>query len=355
MPEQFATPRILDLSHPADRKILLQSAIDSSITLSLLDRFLDDYLSFFPESHWRKVYSGPSISVPLGNDKSLGFDLVSLLEITEILLKLKEHRGFEKLLTGFRSPGDVRGTLFEVRAAHWCSERAVSLSLESSPTIHVKDGIKHPDFLWHTTLGNLYCECKNGATFETNFAKRFQYLNELVRTNYKKYDIWHPMYRFDIRMASSTKNGIENRIRNCLTKAEVAIRIARREDPPSKEKEVIRTAQTQVTTEPTQIAGDEAYKNWQYSLTMSLQKERQRVTAKLLKDARTQLPLSGSSCVFIELGGGEAAKQGLETRLVKLVYSNTPWVSIWVGGDFYAAVWRQNQESDYRLTEEKRM
>ena len=105
-----------------------------------------------------------------------------------------------------------------------------------------------------------------------------------------------------------------------------------------------------VGTDPTLIVGAEAYKNWQFTVTMSIRKERQRLAVKLLKEARTQLPLLPFlSCVFIELGGGEAAKQDLETRLLNPAYLNTPWVSVWVGGQVYAAMWRNDQPLDARL------
>ena len=363
MSEQFSIPRILDVSDSGDRELLRQSAIVAPVTLSLIDRFIEDYLALFPEPHWRKIYSGPFIAIPLAGI----FELTKLLEITEMLLNLKNYPGFQKLLAGFRDPRKVKATLFEVQAAKWCSERAVSLSLEFSPGIFVKDRLKYPDFLWRTKLGNLYCECKSGSEVETKFGKRFQRLDEVVRANYNKRGPWDTQYRIDIRMASTTKNGIEKRIENVLNQAsaaltakepigtilqngDVAVRLSHREDLLHDENDILRSGQILVTTEPTQLVGVGAHKNWQYSLTMALQKERQRLTAKLLKDARTQLPTSGSSCVFIELGGGEAARQDLQTRLADPAYSNSPWVSIWVGGKFYAAVWRKGQQLDDCLT-----
>lgn len=336
-------------------------------TLSLIERFLDDYLVFFSEPHWRKIYSGPSIAIPIAGNQSQGFTLTRLLEITETLLKLRNYPGFQKLLAGFRDPRKVKATFFEVQAAGWCSERALSLSLEFSPGILVKGTVKHPDFLWRTKLGNLYCECKSGSEVETKFFKRFQKLNDVVKENYDESGPWDPRYRIDIRLATSTKNGIEKRLENALNQAssalsaeepvgaiiqdgDVAVRLSRREDILPGENEIIRSGQVQVATEPTQLVGVGAHKNWQYSLTMSLKNERQRLTAKLLKDARTQLPASGSSCVFIELGGGEAARQDLQMRLTDPAYSNTPWVSIWLDGGFYAAVWREGQQLDESLT-----
>ncbi len=131
---------------------------------------------------------------------------------------------------------------------------------------------------------------------------------------------------------------------------DIEVHVSHREDVLPDESDTIRSGQVLVTTKATQLVEVGDHKNWQYSLTMSLQKERQRLTANLLEESRTQFPASGSSCVFIELGGGEAARQDLQIRLTDSAYSNTPWVSIWVGGEIYAAIWRKGQQLDDSLT-----
>ncbi|MGH9877185.1 MAG: hypothetical protein ACRD5H_06065, partial [Nitrososphaerales archaeon] len=307
------------------------------------------------------------ISVPVRTNKNHGLDLTTMLRITESLLKLKKYAGFEKLVNGFRNPGNLLGTLFEVQAAHWCSERQVTLSMEFSPSVRMRNGYKHPDFLWKTSLGDLFCECKSGAEFEGKFAKRFQFLYDLVEEKYRKHGLAHPKYRVDLRLDSSTKNGIEKRIETVLNEisgelrseeirrrviqdGEVTAVLSLRDEPVSEEKDMLRGRTVTVRTEPTLIVGAEAYKNSQFTVTMSIRKERQKLTAKLLKEARTQLPLLPFlSCVFIELGGGEAATQDLKTRLANPTYSNTPWVSVWIGGQLYTAVWRNDQPLDAGL------
>src|SRR5271157_1597276 len=158
--DKLEISRNLSMVIPADRAVLVEAAAGIPELARLVEEHLDDYLRLFPEDHWREVHSGGLIAIQSSKWLTTASNIQRMLETTEKLKHLEAFPGFSTLLSGFRDAAKVDATLFEVSAATWCATRTASLGLEFSPEITVKDRQKHPDFLWHTVYGDLYCECK---------------------------------------------------------------------------------------------------------------------------------------------------------------------------------------------------
>jgi len=363
--------KILDLNLQSDRRLLFDAAHGAPSVLSLLNRCLEDYLGYFNEPHWRMVYPGGLagiVNIVVAKDRSQGHELLNLLTATEALLKLKKYRGFVRLIRGLRDPASVAATLFEIAAANWCNDRSVTLSLEFSPDVQVKDHIKRPDFSWTTTVGHLYCECKSAHEFENSFMKRFQELSKVINAAYNMYEPWDSSLRLDVRLDGSAKNGVERRLRNVISQVaagrasnlanttvyrdqEVTAMLCKRDHLIPQESDSIMTRSVKVGPTPTELRGPDAHKNTHLSFTISIARERQRAAARLLKEARTQMPKDMTGAIFIDVGGINAVQKDFETRICHPAYNNTPWVSLWVGCEIATIVFRNGQPFDGRISE----
>jgi hypothetical protein len=359
MSDSFQVPQALDLSRGEDVERLRQAAEGSSAFASLVKAELTDFLELFPEQHWRTIRGG--MLVVRAGKSSTVFSLENMLHITRSLKKMKKYKGFEKLVEGFRNPTQVSATWFEVKVAEWCAGRAVSISLEFSPEVLVKNRTKNPEFLWETSLGRLYVECKRAAVFENSFIKRFQRLHDVLSEEYSRLQPWEPALRLDLSIEGVALNGIESRLRQVIQTAALASRareprshfqigevladLRPRQEPPPLALGSVRSGQLLVGTEPTKVEVE----NSLFTFSMSLSAYRDRAVAKLLREARTQLPAGASSAAFIELGGAnESQTKKVQSLLGQSTYANTPWVSIW-SSELQSAVWRDDQPFDHRL------
>jgi len=362
MIENLHIDHVLDLSTPEDRQRLCEVAKDHPELLSLIEEYLDEYLRFFSEPDWRKIYSGGMLPVQASKKHLVGFDLMQVLKLTRALRKLTGYSGFDTLMAGFRNPAQIESTYFEAVVAGWCAGRAVSLSMDFSPEVVVKGKSKYPEFLWHTELGSVYCECKKGNFLESRFHRNLAKLQLYLREIYEQYRPWDTSLRLDVRFERGTTNKIYSRFKSVVAQASAALKagtyknqifrkddvsaaLRRRDEPIPQESEIIHASMAEVGP-VAQSLPEATY----LSLTMSLAKYRQETVARLLQDARTQLPTGSVSLVFIELGGASAAaQQKLQTRLGGPAYKNTPWVSIWGQGEIAFAVWRNEQPFDDKL------
>jgi len=153
----------------------------------MIDEHLDRYREWFPEAHWKTVYSGGMIGIPVSERHGNSYDLAQMLNITAALESLTNYPGFQELLTGFRNPTQIAGTMFEVSVAGWCQGRAVTRGLELVPHVMVRNHSKRPDILWDTTLGRLYCECKSSHFFQQAVAKRAERFRDVADLEYKRH------------------------------------------------------------------------------------------------------------------------------------------------------------------------
>jgi hypothetical protein len=355
-------PRKLDLSKAEDSELLRQAAAGVPALADLVKEELPDFLRLFPEQHWRAIFPGGMLTVRTKGRSSVGLSIVEMLRTTRALKKMAGYKGFEKLIAGFRNPTQVLATAFEVAVAQWCTERAVHICLEFSPEVSVKGRIKRPEFLWKTTLGNLYVECKRGEIFDNDFQTRLRRLSEICGDEYKRHEPWDAALRLDVVIEGVARNNVERRLRQVVERAASALHAGRsevrfedgeieavlraRQEPPRDLPGGARLGCVLVGTEPTRI--DAA--NSLYTLTMSLRAYRVRAAGRLLREARSQLPRHQPSAVFIESGDAEACRTKIVSLLGQPEYANTPWVAVWGSGQLFS-VWHQNQPFDHRLTE----
>ena len=364
MIENLQISRVLDLSLAADQQELCEAAKNHPELLSLIEEYLDEYLGLFTESEWHEIYSGGFLSIRVNPKHSTSFDLLQVLRLTKTLKKLRAYKGYDNLLLGFRNPTQIQSTYFEAVVAGWCVDRKVSLSIEFSPKVTLNKGYKYPEFLWHTELGDLFCECKRGNLNESKFHQRVRRLQSYLSEVYERYKPWDVSLRLDVRCESGTTNKIQERFKSVVAKASLALKedtyqgrtftegnvsaiLRRRDEPYPQERETIVTSMGEAGA----IAKNLVEITY-LTMTMSLAKYRQDAVAHLLRDARTQLPPDSKSAVFIDLGGA-AAQQRLLTLLGQPNYENTPWVSIWSHGEFVSAIWRNNQPFDNSLLLER--
>lgn len=365
MIEGFQIDRVLNLSLLKDQQRLREAVKDHFELSSLVDEYLDEYVQLFPEPSWQKIYSGGLLAVQVKSKQSIGFDLIQVLKLTKTPVQLRAHKGYERLVAGFKNASQISSTYFEAVVAGWCANRAVSKSIEFSPEVVVKGKYKHPEFLWSTELGNIYCECKRGDFLESKFHRMIGRLQFALGEIYDEFKPWDPLLRLDVRFESGTTNKIGARFKNVVRQASAALRtgtyigqvfmdddvsaILRRRDeglPP--ESESLRAGLAEVGQISKRL--DEAT---YLSLTMSLMKYRQAAAARLLHDARTPLPPDSVGAVCIELGGVGAAQQKLMSLIGQPSYKNTPWVSLWVNNEFGCALWRNDQPFDDGVLLEK--
>jgi hypothetical protein len=361
MIEGLQINRVLDLSLPSDQQELREAARNHPELLYLIEEYLAEYLSLFTEPDWHKIYSGGLLAVRVNPKHSTGINFLQGLRLTKTLKKLSVYKGYSNLLAGFRNPTQIESTYFESTVACWCVERKTSLSIEFSPKVTVKGGYKYPEFLWHTELGDLFCECKRGNFLEGKLHQRISRLQSYLNEVYERYKPWDSSLRLDVRCESGTTNKIQSRFKSVVAQASAALKggtyqgkiftegnvsavLQRRDEPFPQEREAMIVSMGEVGPVAKNLV-EITY----LTLTMSLAKYRQDAVARLLRDARTQLPPDATSAVFIELGGAGAAQQRLLSLLGEPNYENTPWVSIWSQGELAAAVWRNNQPFDDRI------
>lgn len=355
-------PRELDLSLAADQKILREVSEHNAQLSSLIDNYLNQYLELFPEPHWRKLSWGASLLVPTGTRRTHHMELERLLRVTESLARLRNFPGFSKLVRSLWNPPQIAATFFEVDVAAWCANRAVTKSVEFSPEVRVRGGSKYPDFLWHTEIGSLYCECKRGTEFENAFVNRLNRLHKVLEIAYREYEPWDRSFRLDLSITSSAKRGVEGRIKSVVAQVSAAFRqnnspdavfqegevtgvLRRIQDHPLLDELPVDTLSTGSVTVGSQPVG---INDSHLRISISVAKHRANAAANLLREARRQLPAGSASAVFIQIGSGAFARDKIKELLVNPVYSNTPWVGIW-SEPRLEAVWRNGQPFDNRL------
>jgi hypothetical protein len=109
--------------------------------------------------------------------------------------------------------------------------------------------------------------------------------------------------------------------------------------------------QVQVSNTPVQIND---FHNAHLMVTKSTGFARARALRDFVKEAKKQLPDDGPGGIFIELPSGiDMASEKLQEMLSQPAHQVVAWASIWSGGIPARAVWREGQEFDARLIEQR--
>jgi hypothetical protein len=354
----------VNLSSLEAREQLIRDSEGNEPIYSLVKRYINDYIRLFPTQDFLTVYSGGLIGIQGKNNQQFGANLKSMLEITGKLVRLEEFPGFDSLLEGFRNPTQFSSTIFETNIASWCASRKICQSIEFSPAIAVADKVKHPEFLWRTTLGNIYCECKQENSLNNSVKRRIQKLFNDIGVLYEKNSPWNEDYRLDIIIEHPARDGtsqilgrliqrtalLQQTGKACETIVEgvVTIKIVKKGEPTPDVRGCIQIHRQIIgSAKAEQIIGSNAL----YTLTMSVMKHRLKQFTDLIRDARTQMPKDGQGAIFIDIGGSKLFEEKLHQLLSNPEYANTPWISTWEGDQIKIAVYRRGQPLDHRLLE----
>jgi hypothetical protein len=355
--DEISIPRTLDLRRRSDRSLLRAYAARRPAVQTLIDRYLGAYMTYFPEPRWQIVRAMGTIVVEPRPNVQHAMDLAQLLRLTRMLKRLETQEGFGALLNGFRNPSQIESAWFEVEIAHWCLGRTVTKALVLSPPVEVRGRQKRPEFLWQTSLGDLYCECKRADLIESAAHGRLARLSDGLRVALDDHGPWPEGRRVDVWLAGSGLNGVASRIHAAVGSlaqigdrssrvvefGEVRAQLSVRGAPYPWEGEVL--TEGLLTTG---MADEINQKDCDAVFSMPAQGYRTRAAKHLIDLARKQLPDGGSGAVFVRLGGIAAALSRVQSWLTQPEYARTPWIGL-NSGALLEAAWREGQPFDRRL------
>jgi hypothetical protein len=235
---------------------------------------------------------------------------MDLLELIGDLDSMAGCDGFKELIAGFRNAPQFRSTIYEARMAKWCLSRVVTQSLRFGPVVPTNRGPKKPDFLWETSLGSPYVECKQASAYENSVQKRLNRLFAAATAEYAKYPLDDATLRLDLSVGSRIANGVEGRVRAAVGKLCLAgvsgqvvevgeisgvinSRLVRFPPDP----ETVRKYEITVGTVPTKLDAENAH----ITMALGMGRFREQLVARLVRQARQQLPDDGIGVVFIDL------------------------------------------------------
>jgi hypothetical protein len=295
------------------------------------------------------------LSIRTTEKLQLGYHIKDVLEFTAAMKRLQHFDGFENLRAGLANPTQIASTIFEIRVADWCLGRCISIGLAFGPEVIVKGRVKRPEFFWQTKLGNCFCECKKANFLQSAFNSRLSRMTQLLDRSYQRYDDWDPTLRLDVTFGKGSSNRVSREFDWVVDRAHAALRdpdplaaltaaahvtarLRQRTQPPPEAPDTMRQYLGKVGTVATEIR-TAAY----VSLTMETAGYRAQTAARLVRDARTQLPDDSTGLIFIEGVGHVAAMDKLRSLLTAPTYQSTPWVSVWSHDECLGAVWRDHQ------------
>lgn len=355
----------MNLSNPEDRRHLIELMRDNPPIHALLVDHLDDYVRLFKRTDFHLLYQGGMLSIAGPNRTKFGFRFESLLEITGTLARLERFPGFHSLIEGLFNPTQIHATLFEVQVAAWCATRKVCQSIEFSPEVQIGESVKRPEFLWLTTLGSIYCECKQENSVDNKATKRAQKLFEVLGKAYKANAHWDETSRLDVLVCHPALDGVDQGIERLVREAAarqqagvwegdivdgvVTLKMTTRADPLPDVVGCVQIHHRVLKGAPEPARSTNA----SYTLTMSVMGHRLRRLVDLVKDARTQLPRDKPAAIFIDIGASQVYVDKVNELIVQPAYANIAWISLWERGRPMKAVIRGGQPLDARLAEER--
>jgi len=359
-------PRILELKRSEDQTALLAAAEHRPELRALVETTLDDYLRWFTAPEWQRIYSGGLVSSPstTGGVGRSGFGIQRLLETTARLQELRRYDGFDRLLSGLRNPTQISATMFEIAAAAWCAQRETHQGLVFSPAISKASGVKRPDFLWETSLGDLTCECKEAGQWEQQESRTIGHLREIAVAALTEAGGLPDDLRLDITVDGPLSAAYERQLSTLVCEAVASSGggssartldrpfagiVVSRETDPERLPDSILAGQMTVGTKPTQLTPQNGF----LTVSRSLAATRARRVRDLVKQAKTQLPDAAPSGIFIQIGGAGSAAAQLEQMIGHPAHQTIVWAATWTGLVPQHAIWREGQPFDKRLLNEQ--
>jgi hypothetical protein len=354
----------MDLSSSHEREVLRKHIQENFPEDAHLIAHLEDYVRLFRWQDFHTVYQGGLISIKAPNNVQIGVELRNMLMLTSVVVKLEKFKGFHGLMDGFRNPTQFGATAFEVHAAAWCSTRKACRSIEFGPEVEVAGNVKHPDFLWKTMLGDLYCECKQENSADNKATKRILKLSNIVNRLYEQNGPWDTTTRVDVIVQHPAYDGTDQILERVISRA---AQCHRSQTGDAEFVEGVVTVKLSKTTDALpDVAGCIQFHhrqlqphcpepalstNARFTVTMSVMAHRLKQLVELVKDARSQLPRDRHGAIFIDIGGSKIFEEKLHNMIAQPAYVNTPWISLWERGQPLKAVIRGGQPFDHRLAE----
>lgn len=359
--------RKLNLDLEEDRQELIVACAPLAELRRLVEEHLGNYLKWFKAPEWRVVYSGGMMAgpEPAGQHSRMGSSLGRLLQLTSKLEVLQEFAGFERLISGLDNPSQVSATMFEIEVAAWCASRRCHVDLTFSPSVTKFSGIKYPDFLWRTALGDLYCECKQLNMWQRAETRRASTLMSLVAGAMGDPELWPRDVRMEVLIGGRFRGDSQERLkaivgqqandaRRGILPAQFegdtfTVTIRDRSEDPLQIPDSVTVYQVQVGPVPVRL---NHFQGAHLIVTKSIGLARARALRDFLKEAKRQLPDNGPGGIFVEMPDGiDIATQKLQEMLAQDAHRAVAWASIWNAGGPLRAVWRSGQPFDARLTD----
>lgn len=305
-----------------------------------LDDHLDLYMQIFPERHWRTIYDGLMIVIDIGNKQLIGYEFPYLLDIARKYKFLEKFDVDKNLIQGLRNPPQISSTLFEIETAAFCATRTISQFIEFSPEVTRNGKIKRPDFLWKTSLGDIYCECKQAGIFENNFKSRMGTINAYLESRLKNFEIPKEL-RLDFEVERTGR--AENSINHILNELKIPVEGQQSQHNyvklhvRSRSQDLEPTAASVKTSNITTSAGMNKASEQSAPSTLTVHSTRfwNTVCSKLISDARTQVPLDRPSAIFLGLSTekvGKAVFPKVTELILQPSFGNTPCIVICAQG-----------------------
>jgi hypothetical protein len=357
--------RRLDLTVALDRQEFMAATAMVPGLCSLAEETLDDYLRWFPPG-WNVVHSAGFVGGSSQSREHSGLltQIDRMLIGTAKMRRLQGFPGFGQMVSNLQNSTQVAASLFEIHCAAWCLGRIEHRGLVFEPAVVKRSGVKYPDFLWKTGLGDLYCECKTARVWERRESRRVRTLCE-VATEALGDEPWPDDLRLDIDLSGNLGSNPGSRLGAIVAKLAwevragqsprpirdgamtVTIRDRSLESPSSAGS--IQVTSFRVGPQPTRV--DIA--NAQVSITRSLAAARTRIVRELVKKAKRQLPEEGPGGVFIETGSPSVADvdKQLKEMLAHPSHRAIVWAAICADGEPRLVAWQEHQPFDNRLLE----
>jgi hypothetical protein len=294
----------------ADRTVLRQAILDDAGTADDIADLIEDYAILFGRHpDWLRVYSGGLTTI--------GRELVDLLTVSKRLMNLRTYGRIDHFLAGLATTEQVNATLFEILIGDWLTTREVHRGLIFEPAVSKGNSIKHPEFLWSTSQGDLYVECKTASSFLTAKTRSLGRLMKSAGDAYEQSD-WPDNSRVDITIERAALNGCDRRIAAVLRQlaqvemgtsiknGEVVAMLSSRGQDLMKRRGYLINSLITVGQTPTLLGPTSSH----LTIALPIRKAADRQLRSLIKEARRQLPDDGYSAIIVE-----ASQRSVDTFL----------------------------------------
>ncbi len=294
-----------------------------------------------------------------------GSSIDRMLGLTVKIAALRLCEGFPSAVRKLKNPSEVSSALFAFQCAAWCAQQHTHRGVVFEPPVRRKT-TKYPDFLWETTMGAIFCECKSANAWERRETKRLQTACGIA-ARCPDAPNWPSHLRLDVRLGGYEGASLTTRLavlaatigeevsggstRRVWTDGTIECLVRNSAEPIQPDSGWMQVSRMTVGPTPTNIMDSRAA-----SVTVSqpLAGAHRRMVRDLIKQAKTQLPLDGPGAVFVETGSTatESIEQCVREVLENPANRAVVWTAICADGSPQLIAWQNEQPFDNRLFDE---